>query len=172
MGSCANGGGFTYSYAVARGCDRIVPVDAHARVPADGQALVYGHHPAAEENPAHLGVSIEGQGGMSQHVEQTAGRIEARLAGKVQRRASLPVDLQYEVAAADLVAVVTTLRDDPELRFEVLIDVSGVDYLDYGRSEWRTRPQSPGSAAALSPAGRLMRRSSSAASPSRTTCCP
>ncbi len=30
------------------------------------------------------------------------------------------------------------MRDDPELRFEVLIDVSGVDYLDYGRSEWRT----------------------------------
>jgi NADH-quinone oxidoreductase subunit C len=75
---------------------------------------------------------------MSQHGEQTAGRVEARLAGRVQRRASLPADLQYDVAAADLVAVVTTLRDDPELRFEVLIDASGVDYLDYGRSEWRT----------------------------------
>ncbi len=75
---------------------------------------------------------------MSQHVEQTAGRVAARLAGKVQRRASLPADLHYEVAAADLVGVVTTLRDDPDLRFEVLIDVSGVDYLDYGRTEWRT----------------------------------
>jgi NADH-quinone oxidoreductase subunit C len=75
---------------------------------------------------------------MSQHVEQTAGRVEARLAGKVQRRTSLPVDLLYDVAAADLVAVVTELRDNPDLRFEVLIDVSGVDYLDYGRSEWRT----------------------------------
>jgi NADH-quinone oxidoreductase subunit C len=75
---------------------------------------------------------------MSQHVEQTAGRVEARLAGKVRRRASLPADLLYDVDAADLVSVVTTLRDDAELRFEVLIDVSGVDYLDYGRSEWRT----------------------------------
>jgi NADH-quinone oxidoreductase subunit C len=36
------------------------------------------------------------------------------------------------------VAAATTLRDDPELRFEVLIDVCGVDYMDYGRSEWRT----------------------------------
>jgi NADH-quinone oxidoreductase subunit C len=75
---------------------------------------------------------------MIQHLEQCAGRVAARLAGKVQRRVSLPADLLYDVAAADLVAVVTTLRDDPELRFEVLIDVSGVDYLDYGRSEWRT----------------------------------
>ncbi|MEO8308883.1 MAG: NADH-quinone oxidoreductase subunit C [Pseudomonadota bacterium] len=75
---------------------------------------------------------------MSQHVVETAARVDARLAGKVQRRVSLPADLLYEVAAADLIEVVTTLRDDPELRFEVLIDVCGVDYLDYGRSEWRT----------------------------------
>ena len=75
---------------------------------------------------------------MSQHVEQTAGRVDARLAGKLRRRASLPVDLLYDVAASDLVAVVTELRDQPELRFEVLMDVSGVDYLDYGRDEWRT----------------------------------
>jgi NADH-quinone oxidoreductase subunit C len=75
---------------------------------------------------------------MSQHVEQAAGRVEARLAGKLRRRVSLPEDLLYDVAAADLVSVVTILRDDPDLRFEVLIDVSGVDYLDFGRSEWRT----------------------------------
>ena len=75
---------------------------------------------------------------MSAHIEQLAARIEAKLAGKVARRASLAVDLSYDVAAADLLAVATALRDDAELRFEMLIDVAGVDYLDYGRSEWRT----------------------------------
>jgi len=75
---------------------------------------------------------------MSAHVEQMAARIEARLAGRLTRRASLPVDLSYDVSAADLLAVATTLRDEADLRFEILIDVAGVDYLEYGRSEWRT----------------------------------
>ena len=45
--------------------------------------------------------------------------------------------LSAEVAAADLLAVAAELRDRPELRFEQLIDASGVDYLDFGRSEWQ-----------------------------------
>ena len=31
-----------------------------------------------------------------------------------------------------------TLRDAPELKFEMLMDLCGVDYLDYGRDEWQT----------------------------------
>jgi NADH-quinone oxidoreductase subunit C len=75
---------------------------------------------------------------MSQHLDQMAARIQARLAGRVTRRKSLPEDLAYDVTVAELLAVTTTLRDDAELRFEVLMDVAGVDYMDYGRSEWRT----------------------------------
>jgi NADH-quinone oxidoreductase subunit C len=75
---------------------------------------------------------------MSQHVEQMAERVDARLAAQLKRRASTTGELSYDVTAADLVATVTTLRDDPELRFEILIDVAGVDYMDYGRVEWRT----------------------------------
>ena len=67
-----------------------------------------------------------------------AARVETRLAGRLQRRESLPSDLLYEVAATDLLQVAQVLRDDPELRFEILIDVSGIDYMDFGRSEWRT----------------------------------
>ncbi|MCA1779235.1 MAG: NADH-quinone oxidoreductase subunit B [Xanthomonadaceae bacterium] len=44
MGSCANGGGYYhYSYAVTRGCDRIVPVDIYVPgCPPSAEQLVYG----------------------------------------------------------------------------------------------------------------------------------
>jgi NADH-quinone oxidoreductase subunit C len=75
---------------------------------------------------------------MSGHVERLGARIEAKLSGRVTRRASLATDCAFEVPAADLVAVATLLRDDPELRFEILVEAAGVDYHEYGRSEWRT----------------------------------
>jgi NADH-quinone oxidoreductase subunit C len=72
-------------------------------------------------------------------IESTALKIEARLGERVQRIASICGELTYEVASADLRSVCRELRDAADLMFEQLIDLAGVDYLDYGRVEWNTQ---------------------------------
>jgi NADH-quinone oxidoreductase subunit C len=79
---------------------------------------------------------------MSAQREAVAGRIEACLGGKLVRRESALGELLYDVTAGELFGAAMVLRDDPQLRFEMLIDVAGVDYMDYGRGEWRTEAAS------------------------------
>jgi NADH-quinone oxidoreductase subunit C len=45
-------------------------------------------------------------------------------------------ELTLTVSAADYLGVATTLRDDPNLRFEQLIDLCGVDYSAYRDQPW------------------------------------
>ena len=47
-------------------------------------------------------------------------------------------EITAEVASADLLSTALVLRDAPSLQFAMLIDVAGVDYLDYGATDWRT----------------------------------
>ncbi len=44
----------------------------------------------------------------------------------------------YRVGPDDLLDVCRALRDAPETKFEILIDVCGVDYQTYGKDEWQT----------------------------------
>ena len=71
-------------------------------------------------------------------IERLATHVQAALGDRVTRLPALSDELCYEVAPAHLLAVATVLRDDPALRFEMLIDIAGVDYLEYGSSEWKT----------------------------------
>jgi NADH-quinone oxidoreductase subunit C len=71
-------------------------------------------------------------------VEATAQAIESRIGTRATRIEALPGEIAIEVASEHLVAVCRELRDLPELAFEQLIDLSGIDYLEYGRSEWAT----------------------------------
>jgi len=71
-------------------------------------------------------------------IEATAQAIESRIGTRAARIGALPGEIAIEVAPGHLVDVCRELRDAPELAFEQLIDLSGIDYLDYGRSEWTT----------------------------------
>ncbi len=75
---------------------------------------------------------------MSERLEALAARLDARLNGRAQRMSSNPREITIEVDAPDLLEVAGLLRDDPELKFEMLMDVCGVDYLEYGRDQWKT----------------------------------
>jgi NADH-quinone oxidoreductase subunit C len=67
-----------------------------------------------------------------------AGAIEARLAGRVERLPTTTGELGYGVTPDQLLEVCRVLRDAPETKLEILIDVCGVDYQDYGKDEWQT----------------------------------
>jgi NADH-quinone oxidoreductase subunit C len=75
---------------------------------------------------------------MSQALENIADGLAARFEGKVVRIPSRCGELTFEVASEALREVCTALRDDPEWCFEQLVDLTGVDYLDYGRVDWNT----------------------------------
>ena len=72
-------------------------------------------------------------------IDTLAAAVEARLGDRVSRIQSSFGELTLEVAADKLLEVCTALRDDASLRFEQLIDLCGIDYLDHGRAEWKTQ---------------------------------
>ena len=75
---------------------------------------------------------------MSETQEALAASFAARFEGRVRRVPSTCGELTFEVDAASLVEVCRALRDEPEWRFEQLVDLTGVDYLTFGRAEWTT----------------------------------
>ena len=48
-------------------------------------------------------------------------------------------ELVLEVESKNIIKAATLLRDEPDLKFEILIDLCGVDYLHYGLDEWSTQ---------------------------------
>jgi len=75
---------------------------------------------------------------MTDRHETLAARIDERFGEQVTRVASTCRELTYEVEKDDLATVATALRNEPEFGFEMLMDVCGVDYLNYGEDEWTT----------------------------------
>jgi NADH-quinone oxidoreductase subunit C len=75
---------------------------------------------------------------VTEKIEALALQVQTHLGGKLRRVAALADEVAYEVDAADLLSACRALRDTPELKFEMLIDVAGVDYLHHGLDEWQT----------------------------------
>jgi NADH-quinone oxidoreductase subunit C len=75
---------------------------------------------------------------MSQTLEHTAEALSARFAGQLLSVRSHCGELTFEVDASSLLEVCVALRDEQDWRFEQLIDVTGVDYLTFGQSDWTT----------------------------------
>ena len=65
--------------------------------------------------------------------------LELALKNALGERAAISAalgEVTVVVKAADYLAAMKTLRDDPTLRFEELIDLCGVDYQSYGEGTW------------------------------------
>ena len=75
---------------------------------------------------------------MSERYETLAARIEERFGEQVRRVPSSCGELTYELDKGDLIEVATALRNEGDFGFEMLMDVCGVDYLNYGSDEWTT----------------------------------
>jgi len=74
---------------------------------------------------------------MSISNEKLLERLQNRF-GDVLQSCNLAVDeVTIEIGREQLLEVCTALRDDPGLHFEQLIDLCGVDYLEYGDGAWQ-----------------------------------
>jgi NADH-quinone oxidoreductase subunit C len=75
---------------------------------------------------------------MSEAPDDFAGRLAARFGEALVRVPSHCGELTFEVRSARLLEVAAALRDEAEWSFEQLVDLTAVDYLEYGRVEWST----------------------------------
>jgi NADH-quinone oxidoreductase subunit C len=75
---------------------------------------------------------------LSEHIEALARHVDAQLQGRATRVPSLGTEVTIEVAGGALLDVARTLRDAPELKFEMLVDVTVVDYSQFRLETWQT----------------------------------
>ncbi len=76
---------------------------------------------------------------MSQTREQFTEGLTAHFPHALKAVPSSCGELTFEVESTALLEVCRALRDEERWCFEQLIDVAGIDYLDYGRSEWNAQ---------------------------------
>ena len=74
---------------------------------------------------------------MSAKLELLSQKLQKHFGDKLKTLTLALGELTVEVSAADYLSVMLALRDEPELGFEELIDLCGVDYSTYGEGAWQ-----------------------------------
>ncbi|MBK9246228.1 MAG: NADH-quinone oxidoreductase subunit C [Burkholderiales bacterium] len=72
-------------------------------------------------------------------LETLLRNLAAVLGGRISATEAARGEVTVVVPAAEYLEAARTLRDHPELRFEQLIDLAGVDYSAYGDGGWQGR---------------------------------
>lgn len=76
---------------------------------------------------------------MSAKLELLSLNLQKHLGERVKVLKTALKEVTIEIDAADLLPAAEVLRDEPELAFEELIDLCGVDYSTYGSDAWQGR---------------------------------
>src|SRR3990172_2728744 len=79
---------------------------------------------------------------MTLSVDDLKARLEHAYAGQVARVNIATGQVTAELPREHLLTVCRVLRDDPQFSFEQLSDLCGVDYAQYGQSDWETNEAS------------------------------
>ena len=72
---------------------------------------------------------------MAQRLDQLQSTVERTFDGRVLRLDRFFDEITLEIASVGLLDVMRTLRDAPDLKFDQLIDLCGVDYSRYGNAD-------------------------------------
>ena len=74
---------------------------------------------------------------MSDIIQDLAARLDARFAAAVTSCTVACGETTLVIARPELIEICKALRDEPDFAFEILIDLCGVDYSEYGMEEWQ-----------------------------------
>lgn len=75
---------------------------------------------------------------MANSLEQLADNLQNRWGNKLLSLNKAHKEITIEIHANHLLDICNALKTEPPFQFEMLMDICGVDYLEYGVSEWST----------------------------------
>jgi NADH-quinone oxidoreductase subunit C len=74
---------------------------------------------------------------MSAKLETLSQSLETHLGERLKSKKLALGEVTIEVAQTEYISVMQTLRDEPSLGFDEVIDLCGVDYSTYGDGKWQ-----------------------------------